>query len=536
MAALRHIVASSAYLASRPLFSGVEPEVLDIMQAEVFSRAFSNIEGRTELQAANTFRRIAAVLADDGDNWQTELSNARAFVQAFCADGLMLYTPARPTRQEGVSLPATYTVNPGEVAKSVIHLIQSEATVLNHKGLMHGSKHYQGALAMSAHPFRINGERYRTATMHLKQGEFLTRSGTWKLAATSKEKAKLEQQVAQAKAAHAVAWATEGKPYHWAVKCDRRGRMYYVAGMFSPQAGGIAEYVQTQEGAVDFDSTASFAQFIAVLTNDRALGEACNLLNYTGTPKDFYAEVFKQAVGKDAHIEKSSFERKTAKAYIMPKAYGAGDEACRNRTIELAEEEGFELTEVMPICDALAAYAALDTVKFAAAEAVEFKAKEGKQLAWVTPSGFMAEQAYWMPETHVWRCMKQAADYLPAQITFRINTDKVNILDRDAPDNGTKDARVAAAANIVQSLDAAFLARAVAAYYEKTGRTVKACHDSVQFADESEVETFKAIAWVEFCDMARGPEMQAMRKMLGLQVSKVLWLNADKAPAFMAQE
>lgn len=535
--ALAQIVLGSKYLYTRALFADMTAEELDALQDVIYAQAFNRIDNggqfRTDLTAAGTFRRIAEALADDKALWSQQLNNAKAFVTAFVMDGLLTYTPSKPTRDPAKSLPAFYSVNPDAVSRSIVTLLKSEPCVQFSKGLQKDSTHYAGALAMSAHAFSINGERFRIAAQHLKADEYLTRAGTWKKAEGKKELAKLEQQRGQIRAAHAVAWHTKGEPFHFEVKADGRGRLYYVAGMLSPQAGGVADYVLGFDEEVSFDSTASFAQFIAVLTSDKSLGEACNLLNHTGTPKDFYAEVFHQATG-NTRPSKDSLERKTAKAFVMPKAYGAGNEACKARAFELAEEEGIkDFATIEEICAALEKYQALDAVKHAGANLAMKEAKEGRQIEWITPAGFHAKQNYWMRESHAWKTGAADGSGIPAQITFSVDTEVVKI-EKDDSDLHSS-ANVAAAANIVQSLDASFLAECLAEYRQQTGKTLKACHDSVTFRSREEVQVFKAIAWEVFKRQARCTIMQQLRQQLGFTVSMCRWLP-DTAPAFMAEE
>lgn len=528
--ALSTLVCGSSRLQSRAIFAGLSAEELNALQQVIYVRAFGEAGERMEFSAATVFRKVAQAIADDAEQWQVQLATAKTFVNAFCLDGMLSYTAARPTRDPLVSIPAFYTLNPQIAAACVADMIRQQPEVIPCKGLKKDSKHSIGAQAMSAHPFKVSRERYQIAARELKAGRYLTRAGTWQEAKTDREKARYSQQVLQLKAGHAVAHAAQGRPYYWPVKCDRRGRMYYVAGIFSPQAGGVAEYLQSNDEQISLDSTASFAQFIAIITNDRSLARACNLTeSQTGQPLDFYAEVYKQATGLPLPT-KSSFERQTAKAYIMPKAYGAGDDACRARAYELAEEAQFPIEEVGAICDALQNHKSLDSVKFAAGNAAEEAAKTNKQLEWVTPAGFHAEQAYWQTVSKAWKTGAGAADFIPSQITFKVPTGAVSL----EKDSGTNAAQVAAAANIVQSLDAAFLADCLAEFYTQTGQTVGACHDSVKLYP-AQLEEFREIAWQVFKRHANSIELQGIRKLLGFPVALIRWLPEDP-PFFMVEE
>lgn len=522
-------------------------ENTDALQQNVFLDTFKTVLDSgmyQQLSAQSVFQRIAETLIalDDGEidctiptEWRMYRNIAKRFVQAFIADGWMEYQPAeRYTKNgEAAEIPAFYVLNSKMLKRSIQHLLHDAPCVSMRFINSKHSKHYAGALAMSSHKFRVNVQRAAECKGFLDKGYFLNKKDVWQAVDPSnkKEVAKHEQQK-QALAQARVAYSTKPNGWHYEVKSDFRGRLYYVSGMLNPQAGGVALYILTDDDMITYDSTASFAQFISVVTGDRNLADACNLLNYSHKVKDFYGNVYALASGRPCP-SKDSFEREVAKQYLMPKAYGSSDEASRERAVRMAVEAGQDEQQATAIVDILTTYDGLNRVKNAAANAAEALAEEGQQLSWVTPSGFTVTQNYWMTESEEWNTGESNNEYCPTRITFKERTDVVKVM-RDDKDN--RSAIVAAAANFIQSLDAAFMANVQAAYYARTGETIIGIHDSFTLTNALLVDTFKDIAWEEFCKLAMSDELQAMRDVIGLPQKDLMWLNPKRIPLFIDKE
>ena len=464
-------------------------------------------------------------------DWRTYRNITKRFIQAWHADGWLEYQPEIDTRSADKKIPAYYVLNAKMLKRSIQHLLH-DAPCVNPRYIKSGTVHKEGALAMSSHKFRVNVERAKECSDFLAKGYFLNKKGFWQMADAnnSKELAKLQQQ-REALAQARIAYAMKPNGWHYEVKADFRGRLYYVSGMLNPQAGGVAYYMLTTDEQVTYDSTASFAQFISVVTGDRHLADACNLLNYSDKVKDFYGSVYSIASGLPCPA-KDSFEREVAKQYLMPKAYGSSDEASRERAIRMAEEAGHDTAAAAAIVDVLTTYDGLNRVKDAAGAAAEALAAKGKQLSWSTPSGFTVTQNYWVTVTEEWNTGEKGNEYIPTRVSFKERTDIVKV---DRTEEDSRSAVVAAAANFIQSLDAAFMAMVQARFYKETGATIIGIHDSFTF-DKEHAETFKAIAWQTFCDLARSEELQAMRDVIGLPQKEIIWLNPKRIPHFIDRE
>lgn len=524
-------------------FECMDSTAIDAMQTEVFMQVFAGTldSGLYAEKTAQTVVKMLCEFLNEYDNgaaegeamaftWQSYRSIAKRFIQAWVADGWMLYTPEEELKD--ATIPAYYVINSAMLKRSIQHLLHDEAKV-NYRFIQRGTKHAEGALAMSAHKFSVNLSRAKHCADWLNKGYYLNRKGEWTMAKTDciADMDKLESQrqtLAQAR----IAYSTKPNGWHFEVKADFRGRLYYISGMLNPQAGGVAGYILGNDEEVTYDSTASFAQFISVVTGDRALADACNLLNYTSTAKDFYGNVYALASGK-ACPAKASFEREVAKQYLMPKAYGSSDEASRTRAINMAVEAGNDEAAAAGIVDVLTTYNGLNVVKNHASKAAEKAAEQDEQLSWVTPSGFVVTQNYWQTAQEVWKTGETENEFIPTKLTFKEPTGKVQV---QKTDDDSRSAVVAAAANFIQSLDAAFMALVQAEYYTATGKTIVGVHDSFTLGDAADVPLFLDIAWKVFCTMAQSPELADMREVIGLPQKSLLWINPNRRPLFLDQE
>ncbi len=504
------------------------------IQRDVFAKAFiafSQKQWQQKLQAAGVFQRVTQALhemkpmSDAPYYYRDYLAVAKYFVQAFVEDGWIEYVPA--VEYKDSTVPANYILNYDAVELTIGMLLHLQPKV-QMQFIKEGTKHYDGAMAMSAKRFTVNKERLMACYENLKNKYLMTRDGDWKQIEGDSELAKYKQQVMQFKELRYVA-RTSPDGFHFEVKSDFRGRLYYVAGLISPQNGGIPFYCLTTDESVTYDSTASFAQFISVLTADAGLAQACGLLNFTDTPSDFYAEAYALASGKEKPA-KDSFIRDVAKKYLMPKAYGASDETCTERARTMAIEKGYNIDEAVSVIDALKGYSGLNTTKEAAGQAAKAAAENDLQLQWVTPSGFTVKQNYWEQIAYEWTT-RSPAMCIPTQITFMERTGKVCT---DSNEKNFKSAVVAAAANIIQSLDAAFMAEVTRRLQER-GITIICIHDSFTFDNQKDADGFKELAWEVFIEQAISQENKAIRRMLHLPERRLSFLSR-KAPCFIAQE
>ena len=520
-------------------------EELNALQNSIFAEAFCQhleTDLYTELSVQKVIRSVSdAIMASEysdalGDDdtalphWTLYRNAAKRFVQAFVTDGWLLYVPERKAGDNVI--PARYVMHANMIKASIQQMLHDEPTI-QQRYIKAGTKHEAGAYAMSAHVFKVNINRAKVCSIRLAEGQFMHRSGNWVDVDPENEAdvAKHEQQKQVMQQAR-IAYATKKEGWHYAVKADFRGRLYYVSGMLNPQAGGVASYILGHDDEVTYDSTASFAQFISVLTGDRELARSCNLFNFTDTALDFYGNVYAHAAGVDCPA-KSSFEREVAKQYLMPKAYGSSDETSRERAIGMAKEAGHDVDAATAVVDALITYNGLNVVKDAASVAAEALADEHKQLSWTTPSGFKVTQNYWETVSEEWTTGEAGNNFIPTKITFKEKTTKVKVA---RTEEDARSAVVAAAANFIQSLDAAFMALVQKEYYQRTGLTIVGVHDSFTLSSEQEVPRFLAIAWEVFHKMAYSDAMRQMRRTIGLPVDADLKLDVNARPLFLDKE
>lgn len=520
-------------------FKDADAVALDAEQLNVFMAVFADTLSAglyTEKSAQFVLKETSNLLmledggafCDDQDDWRAYRNIAKRFIQAWIADGWMLYHPEETIGEN--TLPARYVLNSGMLKQTILHMLHDEPCV-NPRFIERGTLHHDGALAMSAHKFSVNISRAKECSEWLAKGYFLNRKNHWVMAVTDSDVAKLDAQ-RQALASARIAYSAKPNGWHFMVKADFRGRLYYISGMLNPQAGGVAGYILGNNNQVTYDSTASFAQFISVVTGDRALADACNLLNFTDNVKDFYGNVYSLASGNPCPA-KDSFERAVAKSYLMPKAYGSGDDTSRDRALQMAQEEGQDVDAAAAIVDVLTTYDGLNVVKKHASAAAGKLAEKGEQLEWTTPSGFHVKQNYWVTASEQWKTGEQSNEYIPTAITFKEKTGVVKV-DRDSEDS--RSAIVAAAANFIQSLDAAFMAMVQAEYYKRTGKTIIGVHDSFTLASSSDVPEFLSIAWFCFCQIVQSHELDEMRAVIGLPHKDILWINPHRMPHFLDQE
>jgi len=528
--ALSRIVAKRRLVGLQRMVLKAESICLDTLQSEVFTYAFAvNLEISVQQVARAVSEAVFNLTADIHQeaefNLKDWLAVAKHIIHAFVADGWINYFAPRTYQKEDKTfsqIPAYYTMTGAQRKKVIADILHDSPKVIK-RYLKKGTAHYEGAIALSAKKFTINLER----------GHILNRDGQWVAVDlnNAKDAAKHDQQRRQFMDA-CNAYRAKPEGWHFAVKADFRGRLYYVSGMLNPQAGGVAAYLLGNDNTVTYDSTASFAQFISILTGDIHLANACNLRNFDGPVKDFYAETYAIASGNAAPA-KNTVEREIAKKYLMPKAYGSGDETSAQRAMDTAKEAGIAEDVALAIVDSLKSYTGLNTVKDAASKAVMQLAAVGQQLAWTTPSGFNVKQNYWRTESLEWDTGEANQEYIPTSVTFKIKTDKVAVSAKD-DDSNERSANVAAAANFIQSLDATFAAL-VAREWFKRGNTLVAVHDSFTF-EAGQEEEFKLMAWQVFCKIADSKELADMRTCIDLPQKELFWINPNRVPQFIDRE
>lgn len=305
------------------------------------------------------------------------------------------------------------------------------------------------------------------------------------------QKASLEAKQAQCRALLAL---PEGAVY-FDTAADYRGRLYFGGGLASPHNGRFAREVFTGPDEVTLDCRSSFAQMIALLTGDAALGRACGI--GTTDECDLYLQVAEQA-GIDR--EKAKAHRDALKHAIMPRAYGAGEARSKEALACFTE------TEQIAVLKRLDAFTRI--TKRAQATAAEW-ADDGDQLEWTTPCGNRPKQEYFVMKSAQFCTGTNDKLYYPSAFALTLRTQYVQKT-RTETQSG---AVLGATANVVQSLDASLCAEVICRHFDKTGEIPFTIHDSFTVKRET-AESLKQTVCEVMRDMYDAPEMVALRKML----------------------
>jgi len=542
------------------VFEDMSDTECDTVASDCFAliRAVMAKQSTTNLFASRIFTIIGQYMvtnyADAYDVDQPKQSTdgwnlARPIVKAMVIDGWLDYTPATTNTNGDDVIPASYTVVDGKFMGNKASLCKPVGeSVVQMRYITEGTKHHLGAIAMSKHVFIVNVSRLKIVREMLMQNKIINRDAEWVPAISQEDIAQYDTQYAIYKSLVA-AYNGNKDGFSFDVMADFRGRLYYVAGLMSPQSGGIAKLCLSHDDEIKLDATASFAQHISILTGDISLGRACNLTNFTDTPNDFYGSVYALAAGCPVP-EKSSPIRKLAKMYLMPKAYGAGDDASISRLMEelasinATRTEPVSLEVANEVVSHLASYDRLDRVKELASALASALATRGIQLSWTTPAGNTVTQNYWESLEGKYKTHDKTNQYMPNVICYKQKTDRVAVGDytgtqtKVLPDAKklpkVKNATVSAAANMIQSLDAAFLAEVLADWYD-LGHTAVAVHDSFSIKASLRAEFVKC-AWTVMCRQANSPAMAELRKLIGISPKDSSWLNPNRIPCFITEE
>lgn len=350
---------------------------------------------------------------------------------------------------------------------------------------------------MSARPFYVSRETVQ-AELDKVNTDLETLPQAWKDGILRGEeytaqKASLEAKQAQCKALLAL---PEGAVF-FDTAADYRGRLYFGGGLASPHNGKFAREVFTRPDEVTLDCRSSFAQMIALLTGDAALGRACGL--GTTDECDLYISIGMQA-GLSGDFCRA--HRDPLKYSIMPRAYGAGE----GRTKETLTEAGFSAEQTMAVVKRLDSFTRL--AKRAQAAAAEF-ADDGDQLEWTTPCGNHPRQKYFVMKSAQFCTGSNDRLYYPPAFALTLATQYVQ-KNRTETQSG---AVLGATANIVQSLDASLCADVICKHFDRTGEVPFTIHDSFTVKREN-ADSLRQTVCEVMRDMYNAPEMIELRKML----------------------
>lgn len=378
-----------------------------------------------------------------------------------------------------------------------------EGKVLENWHLPSDSLHMQAARLLAARKYTPNAERVKTLKAKLAEGIIFKDGKFVKLdeAPTEEDKAKFEEQQAIAEAMDTLGAAS------FDCGCDGRGRFYLGGGLVSPQNGRLLRWLFTHDDETTLDHRTSFAQLLTLLYGLPKLGLKCGI--GTTEPCDLYLGILKSA-GIDATHD--SPERLVCKKIIMPMAYGQSSKNAAAVADELGKSLGIEPDRLRKVLDAaLKAAKAFEKLSFDARRFAQECADDGEMPSWVTPSGFRACKDYFTRRRVEWCTGDDSGEVMPCSMTFLIPT-KV-IATKGSEELGYKSVLVATAANIIQSLDAALMARVVVAFHKETGEIPFTIHDSYTVSKKN-ADALRRIVADQMGAMYTSKEMDEIRREL----------------------
>ena len=449
-------------------------------------RTLASLDTGKGISAQNVFLRTARALRLDIKPRNVEpLRECLPIIRELVDEGIIEYWHSE-------TMPR-YTLREGAISRSCCRTEPVGAVIRARNNRGNGLRALE---LMSARPFYLNRGRVRTAlnqvTTDLETLPQAWTDGILRGEAYASQKAALEAKQAQCKALLAL----PDSAVYFDTAADYRGRLYFGGGLASPHNGKFAREVFTREGEVTLDCRSSFAQMIALLTGDAALGRACGI--GTTDECDLYLQVAEQA---GIPREKAKAHRDALKHAIMPRAYGAGEARSKE-----ALANAFTEAEQVSILKRLDSFTRI--TKRAQAAAAEF-ADDGDQLEWTTPCGNHPRQEYYIMKSAVFCTGSNDRLYYPPSFALTLRTQYVQ-KNRTEFQSG---AVLGSTANIVQSLDASLCADVICRHFDKTGEIPFTIHDSFTIKKEN-AENLKQTVCEVMRDMYTAPEMIELRKML----------------------
>lgn len=449
-------------------------------------RTLASLDTGKGISVQNVFLRTARTLGLEIKPRDVDpLRECLPVIRDLVDEGILEYwhseTMSRYTLREGVTRSACCRTEP---VGAVIRARNCRGTGLRALELM------------SARPFYLSRDKAQAeldrVTADLEALPDAWKEGILRGDAYATEKASLEAKQKQCKALLALPECA----VYFDTAADYRGRLYFGGGLASPHNGRLAREVFTRPDEVTLDCRSSFAQMIAILTGDAALGRACGI--GTTDDCDLYLQVAEQAgIARD----KAKAHRDALKHAIMPRAYGAGEARSKE-----ALAGAFTETEQVAVLKRLDSFTRI--TKRAQATAAEW-ADDGDQLEWTTPCGNCPKQEYYVMKSAQFCTGSNENLYYPAAFALTLRTQYVQ-KNRTETQSG---AVLGATANIVQSLDASLCAEVICRHFDKTGEIPFTIHDSFTVKKEN-ADSLRQTVCEVMKDMYTAPEMIELRKML----------------------
>ena len=374
--------------------------------------------------------------------------------------------------------------------------------------------HLQAGKLIASRVWRVNTRRLEEARDKLANG-YVFNDFKWVKAPDENDTAFIAQR--QQIAAISAIVESIGVNVAFDAFCDDRGRFYVRGGYASPYMGKLGRWLYTADDECTLDHRTSFAQNFSLLTGD-AMGQHCGV--GTAEDCDFWHGLL---APYGVNIAPHSLHRDACKAYGMPLFYGAGQSLAAERSDALLKQAVSAGEIDQPQADAIAE--ALDAVgeklkgfqELTRSFAQSF-VDWGEDPYWTTPSGFKACKKYRTHKTIVWNSGENEAWAYPKSMTLKVKTGTICTQPKDESD---KSVLVATTANILQSLDAALMAKVIVSFKQETGITLFPLHDS--YAVPKELAPALTTCVIQAMrELADSEEIKALRRELNLPPVKVI--------------
>lgn len=466
--------------------------------------------GRPRVVAQTVFITAARVCGLQATrNIVADLTAVKPLIRAMVADGSLAFHHV----EGGTSY---YTIPSVDgMTGNTAHTPGNASFEVDPRHIGEGCLHLQAGKLIASRVWRVNTRRLEEARDKHANG-YLFDDFEWVKTPAEDDAAFISQ--GQQIAAISAIVESIGISVSFDAFCDDRGRFYVRGGYASPYMGKLGRWLYTADDEVTLDHRTSFAQNFALLTGD-SMGKHCGI--GTSEDCDFWHGLL---APYGVNIAPHSLHRDACKAYGMPLFYGAGQSLAAERRDALLKQAVSAGEIDQPQADAIAE--ALDAVgeKLKSFQELTRSFAQsfvdwGEDPYWTTPSGFRAEKRYRTHKAIVWNSGENDCTwYCPKSMTLKVKTGTICTQPKDEAD---KSVLVATTANILQSLDAALMAKVIVSFKQETGVTLFPLHDSYTVPKELAPALTTCVIQA-MRELADSDEMKALRRELNLPPVKVI--------------
>lgn len=478
---------------------------------ELKARTLASLQkaGRPRVVAQTVFITAARACGMQATrNIVSDMTAVKPLVRAMVADGSLVFHHV----EGGTSY---YTIPSVDgMTGNTAHQAGAASFEVDPRHIGEDCLHLQAGRLIASRVWRVNMSRLEIARAQHEQG-FAFNAGKWVVANPSDDSYK--QQGLQIAAISAIVDSI-GVNVSFDAFCDDRGRFYVRGGYASPYMGKLGRWLYTADDEVTLDHRTSFAQNFALLTGD-AMGQHCGV--GTAEDCDFWHGLL---APYGVNIAPHSLHRDACKAYGMPLFYGAGQSLAAERRDALLKQAvsagEIDQTQADAIAEALDAVGEkLKSFQELTRSFAQSFVDWGEDPYWTTPSGFRAEKRYRTHKAIVWNSGENDCTwYCPKSMTLKVKTGTICTQPKDEAD---KSVLVATTANILQSLDAALMAKVIVSFKQETGVTLFPLHDSYTVPKELAPALTTCVIQA-MRELADSDEMKALRRELNLPPVKVI--------------